>query len=78
MLFLKIVNEPFNWISDYTVEVVEKITYLKLNRKLYISAVKQSLEEQMNILPHENNENSISKNDLTFNGLKLKFADKKI
>lgn len=70
--------EQFEWISDYTVEVHEKITYLKLSRKLYLSAVRQSLEEQLSVLPHEN-ENSINKgNQLTFNGLKLKFTDKKV
>ena len=57
---------------------MEKVTYLKLNRKLYLSAVRQSVEEQQSVLPHEN-ENSISKsNQLTFNGLKLKFTDKKV
>lgn len=77
-------NEDFNWTADYTVEIVEKVTYLKLNRKLYISAVKQSLEQSLNIFPpHENNaENSITKSDsqtTAFNGLKLKFNnDKKI
>lgn len=76
-------NEPFNWVSDYTVEVVEKVTYLKINRNLYISAVRQSLEEQLKVSANENtikNERSLSKADTTFNGLnplKLKFTDKK-
>lgn len=73
-----LVNEPFPWVSDYTVEVVEKTTYLKLNRKLYISAVRQSLEEILNVLPHENNDSSIMKYETNvFNGLKLKLNDKK-
>ena len=59
-------------------EVLEKVTYLKLSRKLYLSAVRQSVEEQLSVLPHENDSSINKSNQLTFNGLKLKFTDKKV
>lgn len=57
-------NQPDS-IADYTVEVYEKTTYLRLSRNLYISAVRNSLMERKSDFADTTSEDSQRTDSIT-------------